>query len=155
MGELEGAHPGEAGPPPVLLRAHTRLCPLQEEEDGGRGGGKEQAGLGWAGVPLCVWPSPEVSVDSAAPSPLTAAPVCSFLCIHLHICLLSAPLFSTFVFLGPVHFTLGVVFWGADGFLSPGPCPRVTPSLDGGSGGTCRALGVGRLIEGCPGGQRR
>ena len=50
MGELEGAHPSKTGPPPVLLRAHTHLCPLQEEEDGGRGGGKEQAGLGWAGL---------------------------------------------------------------------------------------------------------
>ena len=57
MGELEGAHAGEAGPPPVLPRAHTHLCPLQEEENGGRGGGKEWAGLGWAGDPLCVWPS--------------------------------------------------------------------------------------------------
>ena len=155
MGELEGAHPSKAGPAPVLLRAHTRLCPLQEEEDGGRGGGKDR--LGWAGLGSRSASGPvlQIGVDSAAPSPLTAAPVCSFLCIHLHTCLLSAPLFSTFVFLGPVHFTLGVVFWGADGFLSPGPCPRVTPSLDGGSGGTCRALGLGGLIEGCPWGQRR
>ena len=50
MGELEGAHAGEAGPPPVLPRAHTHLCPLQEEENGGRGGGKEWAGLGGAGL---------------------------------------------------------------------------------------------------------
>lgn len=46
MGELEGAHLVEAGLPPVLPRAHTCLCPLQEEENGGRGGGKEWAGLG-------------------------------------------------------------------------------------------------------------
>ena len=108
------------------------------------------AGLGW-GPALCL----ALSCGSAWILPLTAAPVCSFLCIHWHICLLSAPsLFSAFVFLGPVHFTLGVVFWGPNGFLSPGPCPRVTPSLGGGSGGTCRALGVGRLIEACPWGQR-
>lgn len=116
-----------------------------------------RSGRGWAGLGTRSVSGPllQVGVDSAAPLPLTVAPVCSFLCIHLHICLLSAPsLFSTFVFLRPVHFTLGVVFWGADGFLSPGPCPRVTPSLDGSSGRTCRALGVGRLIEGCPWGQR-
>lgn len=75
--------------------------------------------MGWAGLRSRSVSGPHlrVGMDSAAPSPLTAAPVCSSLCIHLHICLLSAPsLFSTFVFLGPVHFTLGVVFWGPDGF---------------------------------------
>ena len=69
MGELAGALPGGAGPPPVLPRAHTHLCSLQEEENGGRGGGEEWQGAGLQGLGLswdwssrfCVSPSPPKS----------------------------------------------------------------------------------------------
>ena len=47
-----------------------------------------RSGRGWAGLGARSVSGPllQVGVDSAAPLPLTAAPVCCFLCIHLHIC---------------------------------------------------------------------
>lgn len=107
----------------------------EEEVRGGEGWAPGAgAELGFVLQLLFLSLSPKSAWILLCPSASTAVPVLALLCVAtLDIC--SRSVYLPFLPSlrspsGPFRFTLEVVPRGADGFLRPGPCPGVTPSLD-------------------------
>lgn len=146
MGELEGARPSGAGPPPVLLRAglraHTHLSVpcrrkrMEDEEEVRSGGvGPHGLGLGWGlSSSFCFSPCPQVSLDFAVPPPSTVVPVFALLCAAtLGICSLSPASLSFLTFVSlwacPFHTRGGTLRSRWISKTWPLPCSYSQPRL--------------------------